>query len=114
MAVNIIAVLGFQLYSGNSGKMSLAHPAFMGLGAYVAALFTIPPMIAKSVQRDAPKWLQAMELDPDLALLIGVAATVVVAAAIGLVIVRLNFDGVVITTWSILIISQTLIFSMRG
>lgn len=114
MSVNIIAVLGFQLYSGNSGKMSLAHPAFMGLGAYVAALFTIPPMIAKSVQRDAPKWLQAMELDPAAALVIGVMATVVVASFIGLVIVRLNFDGVVITTWSILIISQTLIFSMRG
>lgn len=114
MAINIIAVLGFQLYSGNSGKMSLAHPAFMGLGAYVAALFTIPPMIAKSVQRDAPKWLQAMELDVSVALLIGVAAAVVVAWAIGFLIVRLNFDGVVITTWSILIISQALIFSMRG
>src|SRR6185369_12844981 len=40
--VNLIAVLGLGLFSGNSGILSFGHVAFIGLGAYISGLLTLP------------------------------------------------------------------------
>jgi branched-chain amino acid transport system permease protein len=39
--INVIAALGLNLLSGNSGQISLCHSSFMAIGAYVSALLTI-------------------------------------------------------------------------
>ena len=38
--INIIAALGLNLLTGNSGQISLCHSSFMAIGAYGATLFT--------------------------------------------------------------------------
>src|SRR3990170_5174430 len=50
-------VLAIQSFSGNSGIVSFGHVGFMGVGAYVAALLTIPPETKKSILPDLPGFL---------------------------------------------------------
>ncbi|MDK2855706.1 MAG: branched-chain amino acid transport system permease protein [Bacillota bacterium] len=38
--INIVLALGLNLISGLTGQLSLGHAAFMGIGAYAAALLT--------------------------------------------------------------------------
>ena len=41
--VALVLVVAIQTFSGNSGIISFGHVGFMGVGAYVAAILTIPP-----------------------------------------------------------------------
>src|SRR4028118_1745468 len=41
MFVNLIIVLGLQLFVGNTGLLSFAHIGFMGIGAYASAIMTM-------------------------------------------------------------------------
>src|SRR6478735_11357727 len=38
--INIIAAIGLNLVTGNSGQISLCHSSFMAIGAYGSALMT--------------------------------------------------------------------------
>ena len=40
--INLIAVLGFGVFIGNSGILSFGHVAFIGIGAYLSGILTIP------------------------------------------------------------------------
>src|SRR5664279_2098538 len=39
--INIVAALGLNLLTGNSGQISLCHSSFMAVGAYVTTLCTL-------------------------------------------------------------------------
>ena len=41
IAVYLIAVIGLNLFIGYAGQISLGHAAYLGLGAYGSALFTV-------------------------------------------------------------------------
>lgn len=71
--VNALAVIGLVILIGYAGQISLGHAGFAGIGAYACAL--------------APAHLG---LHPALALLLGAAASAVVAALIGRPILRLK------------------------
>ena len=114
LIVNVIAVLGLQAYSGNTGKMTISHVAFIAMGAYVSALFTINPVLKKAVLKGLPDWLYATNLDIIWALLIAVVIAGLVAWLLGFVIVRLGYDGVIISTFALLLIVQTVILAAKG
>lgn len=114
LIVNVIAVLGLQVYSGNTGRMTISHVSFIAMGAYISALFTINPMLKKNVLKGLPDWLYATNLEAIWALLIAVAITALVAAILGFVIVRLGYDGVIISTFALLLIVQTVILASKG
>ena len=40
LMINIIAAIGLNLLTGNSGQISLCHSSFMAIGAYTSALLT--------------------------------------------------------------------------
>ena len=42
LMINLILVLGLQVFMGNSGILSFAHIAFMAIGAYASSVFSIP------------------------------------------------------------------------
>lgn len=114
LVVNVIAVLGLQVYSGNTGKMTISHVAFIAVGAYVSVLFTIPGVVKKSVLKGLPDWLYATNLDVFWALLIAVIFAGLLAWLLGFVIVRLGYDGVIISTFALLLIVQTVILAAKG
>ena len=53
-SIALVLVLSIQSFSGNSGIVSFGHVAFMGVGAYTAALLTIPPAIKEFILPDLP------------------------------------------------------------
>ena len=114
LLVNVIAVLGLQVYSGNTGRMTISHVAFIAMGAYISALFTINPVLKKTILKGLPDWLYATNLEIVWAMLIAAMIAGILAWLLGFVIVRLGYDGVIISTFALLLIVQTVILAAKG
>lgn len=102
--VNLIVVLGLQVFMGNARITNLSHSAFMGIGAYAAALCVTPENIKKISLPAAPWGLADFSLDPVLSAAIAIAITAVLAFLLGLFIVRLTSIGATIVTLAVLVI----------
>ncbi|MCF4098391.1 branched-chain amino acid ABC transporter ATP-binding protein/permease [Maritalea mediterranea] len=102
--VSLIGVAGIGVYSGNSGILSFGHVGFMGIGAYCAALLTLPVPLKTATLPNLPSWLAATQLDFVSATLIAVLFVGVVAAIIGAAIGRLEGSAATIATLGLLII----------
>ena len=50
-------VVANGLYSGNSGIMSFGHLGFMGVGAYLASILTMPPALKATILPNLPAFL---------------------------------------------------------
>ena len=55
--INLIAVLGLGIFSGNSGILSFGHVAFIGIGAYVSAILTLPLATKATALPNLPDFL---------------------------------------------------------
>jgi branched-chain amino acid transport system permease protein len=106
--VNLLVVLGLQVFMGNARVTNLSHSAFMGIGAYVAAICVTPQNIKAISLPDAPWGLNAFALDPVTSALIAVLVTGVVAFLVGVVIVRLSGIGATIVSLAVLVIIHSL------
>jgi branched-chain amino acid transport system permease protein len=105
MLIRVVLVVGIWIFVGNSGIISFGHIAFMCIGAYAAAWFTIPPMLKSltlsglpALIRDSqfPFWpsaaaaallpaLVALILGPVLMRLAGIAASIATFALLAVV-----------------------------
>ncbi len=111
--ISLIAVAGIGVYSGNSGILSFGHVAFMGIGAYAAALVTLPERIKGATLPALPAWLAGTEVSLPVALLVAAAVTAAVAAVVGLAIGRLEGSSATITTLGLLIIVHGILIGWR-
>lgn len=106
--VNLLVVLGLQVFMGNARVTNLSHSAFMGIGAYVAAICVTPQNIKAISLPDAPWGLNAFALDPVTSALIAIAVTGLIALLVGIVIVRLSGIGATIVSLAVLVIIHSL------
>jgi len=106
--VNLLVVLGLQVFMGNARVTNLSHSAFMGIGAYAAAICVTPQNIKAISLPDAPWGLNAFALDPITSALIAVLVTGVVAFLVGVIIVRLSGIGATIVSLAVLVIIHSL------
>jgi len=106
--VNLLVVLGLQVFMGNARVTNLSHSAFMGIGAYAAAICVTPQNIKAISLPDAPWGLNACALDPITSALIALLVTGVVAFLVGVVIVRLSGIGATIVSLAVLVIIHSL------
>ncbi len=105
--IYVVAVLGNQIYSGNSGIMSFGHTSFMAIGAYASALLTIQPAVQATSLPLLPGWIAAMNGQPlALALPLALVAVVIAAVVFGLPIARLGGSAASIATLGILVITH--------
>jgi len=77
-----LVALGLVLLTGVGGLTSFGQAAFVGLGAYTTAVLT--------TLTDLPPWLAWIGASPWLALLAGFAVTLLVAATLGSLTLRLS------------------------
>ena len=109
----LMVVLGLQIFSGNSGVMSFGQIAFMGMGAYFAALLTIPPSLKERRFEDMPgflaSWIHPAELGLFPAVLAAGALAAILAMIFGVAIARLSGVAAAIGTLAILVIVNTFI-----
>lgn len=106
--VNLLVVLGLQVFMGNSNITNFSHSAFMGLGAYVAAICVTPIKIKAISLPNAPWGLNSFALDPWTSALLAIAITALIALLVGLIITRLTGIGATIVSLSVLIIVHSI------
>src|SRR5919202_592131 len=66
IGIFVILVLSLNLSNGFTGVFSLGHIGFMGLGAYSAAILTLPLREKQSYLPNLPGWLASIHLDARL------------------------------------------------
>lgn len=111
--ISLTAVVGIGLYSGNSGIVSFGHVAFMGIGAYVSSLLTLPATLKLTSLPKLPEWLAATELSLLPATIIAIVFTALLALAVGAAIGKLEGSAATIATLGFLIIVHGVVIGWR-
>lgn len=106
--VNLLVVLGLQVFMGNANITNLSHSAFMGIGAYIAAICVTPVKVKAISLPNAPWGLNSFALDPLTSALIAIALTALIALMLGLIITRLSGIGATIVTLAVLVIVHSI------
>lgn len=104
MFINLILVVGLQMFFGNSGVLSFAHIGFMGIGAYASIIFSMSPADKHLALRNLYTILAEVQLPFLPSLLIGAGIAALVAAVVGFPLMRLSGAGSVIATFALLVI----------
>jgi branched-chain amino acid transport system permease protein len=106
---NLLAVLGLQVFTSNSGVVSFGHVAFMGIAAYTTALLSTDPATKATQIPNAPGFIRHAQLAFLPSTLVAVAVTAAVAVPVGFVFARLSGAAAAIVTLSWLLIVQTVL-----
>jgi len=106
--INLILVLGLQIFTGNSGILSFAHIGWMGIGAYTSAVLSMPERMKGMALPDLYPVLQTVEIDPMLGIIAGGLLAALVSAAIAWPLMRLSDAAAVITSFALLVILHTI------
>ncbi|MFD9901492.1 branched-chain amino acid ABC transporter ATP-binding protein/permease [Mesorhizobium sp. NPDC059025] len=112
-AIMLTAVLGLQIFSGNTGIVSFGHAAFVGLGAYATGILTLPAALQRSALRDLPQFLAGYEMSFFAALAVVLVLAVLVGLITGTPLLRLSGSSASIATLALLIIVYTLLVAGR-
>ena len=103
--IYVVAVIGNQIYSGNSGIISFGHAGFMAVGAYASALLTINPSVLSTSLPNLPQWIAVWAGQP---LAFGMTGALVVVTVMALLfalpIARLGGAAATIATLGLLVI----------
>jgi branched-chain amino acid transport system permease protein len=106
---NLIVVLGLQVFIGNSGVYSFGQLGFAASGAYVAALLTLPAAFTALQTPGLPGFIADAQLGPLLSTLIAGAASGLLAAVVGLPLMRTSTLAIPISTFAFLIVAYNVL-----
>ena len=106
--VNLLVVIGLQVFMGNANITSFSHSAFMGIAAYVAAICVTPVAMKAISLPDAPWGLNEFVLSPITSALLALGITGILGLLTGLFIARLSGVGVTIVSIAILVIVHSI------
>ena len=114
MLINMVLVLGMQIFIGNSGVVSFGHAAFAAVGAYAAALLSTPTLVKGATIPHAPFGLAEVHLGVVPSMIVGVLGATALAALLGLAITRLSGLGASIVTLAMLIVTYAILTNWTG
>jgi branched-chain amino acid transport system permease protein len=86
--VYVVLVVGLYVFAGNSGILSFGHMSFMAIGAYTAALVTIPAIQKGILLPDLPSFLGDLELPTLIGAIVSAGVAALIAGFIAAPIVR--------------------------
>jgi len=104
LLINLVLVIGLQVFIGSTGILSFGHLAFAQIGAYGAALAAIPIATKATSLPDLPFGLGDVELGPLGATTVGVAVAVVAGALIGVAVARTGGLAATMITLAVLFV----------
>lgn len=120
LAIFIILVQALNLASGFTGVFSLGHIGFMAIGAYSAAILTLPLPTKAEYLPNLPGWLAGIHFDGVIgpfpigfaaATLVAGILVVVIASLVGVVLMRLSGHFVAVATLGFLVIVRVILFN---
>lgn len=106
--VNLLVVIGLQVFMGNGNFATFSHAAFMGIAAYTAAICVTPADMKAISLPDAPWGLNEFSLSPLASAALALAVTSVLGVLTGLFMARLGGVGVTIVSIAILVIVHSI------
>jgi branched-chain amino acid transport system permease protein len=101
---NLIVVVGLQVFVGNSGVYSFGQLGFATAGAYVAGLLTLPAAFALLQTPGLPHFIADANPGPLVSTLIAAAISALLAALVGLPLMRTSTLAIPISTFAFLIV----------
>ena len=109
LGISIILVVSLNLSNGFTGVFSLGHVGFMAIGAYTAAILTLPVTLKRVNLPDLPTWLAGVQMPFLPATLIGGVLAMLIALVVGLSLMRLSGPYVAVATMGFLVIVQVIL-----
>lgn len=106
---NLIIVVGLQVFIGNSGIYSFGQLGFATAGAYLAALLTVPTAFAAFQTPGLPSLFAGAELSPLAATLLAGAGAALLAAVVGLPLMRTSTLAIPISTFAFGIVAYNVV-----
>ena len=107
--LDLILVVGLQIFMGNTGILGFAHIGFMGIGAYTSAIFSMTPMAKSLALPTLYPFLADIQLPFLVAIVLGGLVAALVAALVGIALMRLTEFAAVITAFALLVIIHTVL-----
>lgn len=101
-----VAVVGYQVFVGNTGIVSFGHPAFAALGAYTTGILAIPTEMKSALLPNLPAWLSVISVGPAAATIAGGIVALLFALAVGSAVMRLSGAAAGIMTFGLLVITN--------
>lgn len=111
LGINIILVVSLNLSNGFTGVFSLGHVGFMAIGAYTAAILTLPLSQKRVNLPDLPGWLSGLEVPFLPATLLAGVLAMLIAFLVGLSLMRLSGPYVSVATMGFLVIVQVVLIN---
>lgn len=102
--INIILTVSLNLTNGFVGDFSLGHAAFMSIGAYLSAVLTLPPTSKAGMMPQLPAWLSQLEVPFLAATILGGLLAALVAAVVGIPVLRLRGHYLAVATLGLMVI----------
>lgn len=110
----LTAVLGLQIFSGNTGIVSFGHSGFLGIAAYTIGILTMPAALQATSLKQLPYFLAGYQLPFFEAFAVVLLLGVLVGIVTGMPLLRLSGSSASIATLALLIIIYTLLAASRG
>ncbi|HVM16644.1 MAG TPA: branched-chain amino acid ABC transporter permease [Gaiellaceae bacterium] len=107
-------VAGIYVFIGNSGVLSFGQISFVAVGAFAAGVMTVPLALKGSILRDLFPILRDHELGNLQSLALAAAVGAVLAAVVGLPLMRLSGLAAGIATFAVLEITNNLLREWRA
>ena len=102
--VNLMIVLGLQVFMGNSGILAWTHVGWVGIGAYASGILSMAPMVKSLGVPNMYPALVDIQVPVLLAIALGGVIAALIAAVIGWPLMRLSDAVGVITLFATLIV----------
>ncbi len=108
MMIYVILTVSLNLSNGIMGISSLGQIGFMAIGAYVAAILTLPPSLKARWLTGLPHWMHSVQTGLLPTMLIAGILAALVAFLVGIVILRLQGVFAAVATLGFLIIVRVI------
>ena len=106
-------VVGLHVFVGSTGIVSFGHAAFFGVGAYAAAIVSVPPD-RKDTLTALPDWVLGLELGLVPTLAVAIVVSAVVAALVAAPLSRMTEPAMAMATLAILVLFHTTFINWTG
>jgi branched-chain amino acid transport system permease protein len=100
--VNVVIVLGLQVFVGTSGVLSFGHVAFVAVGAWTFGLTTVDPQLKRNLMPDLFGLLAGARTPTAVSVMLAALLAMVLALVMGPLLLRLNGLQAGIATFALL------------
>ncbi len=104
LLVNLIIVIGFHIFIGNTGVLSFGHVGISAVASYVMALLAIPIARKATLIPNAPFGLSKTSMNVVLASILGVLIAVILSLLLAVVVARTSGLAATMITLALLFV----------